>query len=134
MRQHPVTVIRSAFMPPRANTARTFSGETFAQRLVRFRKQRGLTQLELATQLNIGQPNISDYERGSARPSIDVLIDLAKILNVTTDELLGVQSSRPQPVIKDRRLLQHMQLVERLPKRDRDALLRTIRMYVERVK
>ena len=134
MNQPTVIPIQRGFMPPRGNTARQLNGETFAERLVRLRKARGLSQVELAHRLNIGQPNISDYERGSARPSIDVLIDLATVLKVTTDELLGLQALQPQPAIKDRRLLQHLLLAQRLPKRDRDALLRTIKMYVERVK
>lgn len=108
--------------------------EPFAQRLVRLRKERGLSQAELAQRLGIAQPNVSDYERGETQPGFDVLVALAHVLKVSADELMGLQSSPPQPIIKDRQLLQHVLLIERLPKRDKEALLRTIRLYVGRVK
>lgn len=131
---HPDQNIANLFMPPKRRPIDEEGTETFAQRLARLRKQRGLSQVEIAGQLGIAQPNISAYERGEARPSLDILIELTRILKVTSDELLGLQASPAQPLVKDRRLLQHLALIERLPKRDKDALLRTIRLYVGRVK
>src|SRR5207247_2491036 len=54
-----------------AHTKRRTSGtaatpaETVGQRLARLRRERGLTQVELAERLGIAQPIVSDYERGS---------------------------------------------------------------------
>lgn len=107
--------------------------DSFATNLVRLRKQRGLSQVELAAKVGIAQPNISDYERGNVCPSLDVFVGLVQALDVSADELLGLEPARA-PLVKDRRLMQHVSLIERLPRRDKDALLRTIRMYVGRVK
>lgn len=102
----------------------------FGQRLARFRKERGLSQLELAERLGIAQPNLSDYERGAARPSYEILVKLVRVLQVSADELLGFRGSPAVPILKDRRLLHHMQQIEALPKRKKDALLVTIRAFL----
>lgn len=62
----------------------------FSDRLTELRKKRGLTQKELAEQIGIKQNSYSDWETGKNEPSLDNIIKLAKIFNVTTDYLLGV--------------------------------------------
>ncbi|MBR5793055.1 MAG: helix-turn-helix transcriptional regulator [Anaerotignum sp.] len=61
----------------------------FAINLKRFRKQRNLTQTELGKQLNYGSTAIANYETGRNEPSLDVLIKLSEILDVTPNDLLG---------------------------------------------
>lgn len=104
--------------------------ESFGHRLARFRKERGLSQVEVAERIGIAQPNLSGYERGEAHPSFEILVQLARVLQVSGDELLGLRPVSPQPVLKDRRLLKHMQQIERLPKRKKDALLVTIKAFL----
>ena len=62
----------------------------FAKNLKRFRKQKNLTQTELGKMLNYGSTAIANYESGRNEPSLDVLIKLSEILDVSTDDLLGV--------------------------------------------
>lgn len=58
-------------------------------RLKELRKQKGLSQLRLATELNTTQNTISRYETGEREPGIDELIKLADYFNVSVDYLLG---------------------------------------------
>ena len=44
------------------------------ERIAQFRKQRGMTQLDLANQVGLSQPNISDYERNLFRPNATMLV------------------------------------------------------------
>lgn len=60
----------------------------FSSNLRKFRKQEGLTQNELAKQLNISRSLISYYEHGKVEPSIKTIIKLSEIFNITTDKLL----------------------------------------------
>lgn len=53
-----------------------------------FRKQLGLTQEQLAKKLNGKKSLISNYETGYSTPDIYVLCQLAKIFDVTLDELV----------------------------------------------
>ena len=55
------------------------------------RKQKGLSQKQVADKLNIHQSNISDWENDISRPSYEYLIAIADIYDVTLYELLGVQ-------------------------------------------
>ena len=107
--------------------------EVIGNRLARLRKERSLSQQELATILKVSQSNVSDYERGHLRLHADVIVTLARVLNVSTDELLGVESSPRRSIVRDRRLLQRLALIERLSKRDKDALLRTITAFLDRM-
>ena len=61
----------------------------FAQNLRQFRKQRGYSQVALAKLINYGYTAIANYESARNEPSLDTLIELAHILGVTTDELVG---------------------------------------------
>lgn len=62
----------------------------FAKNLRKFRKQKNLSQVELGKALNYGYTAITNYESGRNEPSFDALIILAEMLDVTVDELLGV--------------------------------------------
>lgn len=52
------------------------------------REQAGLTQAEVAKALNVGQSAVAAWETGQALPRADKLIDIAKLLNCTIEELL----------------------------------------------
>lgn len=51
------------------------------------RKQRNMTQSELAQLLGVSQANISQWETGEAMPRADKLPELAKILKCSIDDL-----------------------------------------------
>ncbi|MBQ7217126.1 MAG: helix-turn-helix transcriptional regulator [Synergistaceae bacterium] len=57
--------------------------------LAEFRKKRGLTQAMLAEMVNIGGNSIARYERGEIRPSIEIASRIAKVLEITVEELLN---------------------------------------------
>lgn len=60
------------------------------QRLKKLRENRGLTQEQLAEQINISQQRISAYENEYATPPTDVLIRYAEFFETSTDYLLAV--------------------------------------------
>jgi transcriptional regulator with XRE-family HTH domain len=119
-------------MPRRAPKSPKPQASSFGLRLKLLRKQRGLTQAALAKKVGSIQALISRYEHDEVRPQSTVLARLAATLGVSTDELLGV--SLPQNAesggLPSRRFLRRIQLIEKLPKRDQDALLRTIDAFL----
>jgi len=62
--------------------------EIIAENLTELRKQAGLTQQQLAKELNYSDKTISKWELGYAIPSVDVLIDLAKFYGVSLDYIV----------------------------------------------
>jgi transcriptional regulator with XRE-family HTH domain len=102
------------------------------ERIARFRKDRGLTQKELADLLSVSQPVVSDYENDVIRIPADVVIQLADVLHVSADELLGLKGSDTNKGIQNRRLNRRLIAIEKLDKRDQEALLRTIDAFVSK--
>ena len=60
----------------------------FHEKLQELRKQRGLTQEELAEALFVSRTAISKWESGRGYPNIDSLKEISKFFSVTIDELL----------------------------------------------
>lgn len=58
-------------------------------RLKELRKEKGLSQLQLATDLHTTQNTISRYETGEREPGIAELIKIADYFNVSVDYLIG---------------------------------------------
>ena len=61
----------------------------FGAKIADLRKEKGLTQAQLADLLNISNKTISRWETGEGYPEITLLSPLAKALGVTVDELLA---------------------------------------------
>ncbi|MGQ0765088.1 MAG: helix-turn-helix domain-containing protein [Gemmatimonadota bacterium] len=58
---------------------------------------RGLTQMELGDGAGLSQRMIACYESESAQPPDSFLVELASVLKVSTDELLGLDQNGPRP-------------------------------------
>ncbi len=60
------------------------------------RRALGLTQQQLADKLNISFQAISKWENGTTYPNIEILKDLAIVLDVTVDEILSGSEKEPE--------------------------------------
>jgi transcriptional regulator with XRE-family HTH domain len=109
-------------------------GETsFGERLQAIRKARGLTQVQLAEAAATTQRAVSYYETEAGFPPAPAVVALAKALQVTTDELLGVKAPRVERLHDDseaRRQWKKFQMVSILPERDQKAVIRLINSLV----
>ncbi len=66
----------------------------FAERLVKLRKEKELSQYDLAKCLGLSRGQISNYELGTRKPDTDTLSKIANFFGVSVDYLLGNTSSR----------------------------------------
>lgn len=71
--------------------------QIFAVRITILRKERGLTQEELAAELNMSHTSVSLYENAQRRIDITVLARYASYFSVTSDYLLGLSNNRAIP-------------------------------------
>jgi transcriptional regulator with XRE-family HTH domain len=89
----------------------------FGERLAALRKERGLTQVQLAERLEVSQQAITAYESGQRRVPISMLPSLADTLSVSIEELIGAPAKRgagkrgPAP-----KLQQQLERISALPK------------------
>lgn len=107
--------------------------EAVGQRLARLRKDKGISQREIARRLEVTQPLVSGWERGASRLNSETILRLSEILEVSTDELLGLgKATQQKQAGQTRRIAKRIHAITRLPKRDQEALLRTIDAFLDR--
>jgi transcriptional regulator with XRE-family HTH domain len=119
-------------VPPGKKYVGSIDEKAIGKRLHELRIQRGKTQAEIAKALGIDQSLISEYERGIVRLHGSLIVGLAELLKVSTDELLGVKKTTAGAT-KDRRFLRRLEKIDKLPKRDKDALIGTIDAFISKV-
>ena len=66
----------------------------FVKRLVTLRRERGLTQQALADGIDLHVNQIKRYEAGTAQPTLETLVRLAKELHTTLDDLVFGEDQR----------------------------------------
>lgn len=74
--------------------------ETFGQRFARLRKDRKLTQEEIANQVSVSPQAVSKWENDISYPDIALLTDLSEILKVSLDELMGKVNKQETAVVE----------------------------------
>lgn len=63
-------------------------------RIKYLRDLNNLTQEELGKEINRAKSTISEYENGLKTPSMETLIKLSKIFNVSVDYILGIEEEQ----------------------------------------
>jgi transcriptional regulator with XRE-family HTH domain len=96
-----------------------------SSRLTTLREKVGISQRELARQLDVHHSNVSFWERSGNMPPADVLPSLAKILGITVDELLGQPKTRSAPT-PGGKLGQLFEQVAKLPRTQQARIAGTI--------
>lgn len=70
--------------------------QTLGSAITALRKQKGMTQQELADYMGVSDKAVSKWERDQSLPDIYALARLADLFGVTLDELMGNPVSSPQ--------------------------------------
>jgi transcriptional regulator with XRE-family HTH domain len=60
-------------------------------KLKELRLNKSLTQVQVASRIGISKSRVSSYEMNTNEPSLDILIKLATLYNVSIDSLLGLE-------------------------------------------
>lgn len=97
------------------------------------RKKKGVQQKELAIDIGVSQPTVSDWESGKKDPSGDRLKALAAYFDVDELVILGKGYSEPPrfPVTDEARIVSGG--MDKLPKEQREQILNVIRaMFANR--
>lgn len=76
-------------------------GKVIAKR----RKEKGMTQGELAERLSVSNKTISKWETGAGLPDISILVDLACVLDISVDDLLRGKENEVQSALYEKNFL-----------------------------
>ena len=71
--------------------------KTLGMMIAELRKEKGMTQLELAERMGVTDKAVSKWERDLSCPDINSLPNLAEILGVTVDELMQIKKEAENP-------------------------------------
>ena len=100
--------------------------QLIARQLKLLRKKRGLTQSELANKVGLTLTAIAAYEVGRVHIADVTLVDIAKALNVSADELLGLKIKKSTLDDISLRLIKRMIIIEALPETNKKRVLKTL--------
>ena len=88
----------------------------------RLRQQYGMTQEKLAEKLGVSFQSVSRWEGGTSYPDIELIPEIARFFNVTTDELMGLEKT-----LMDKKLEEALKQIEGdIPLKERLAIQRRI--------
>jgi transcriptional regulator with XRE-family HTH domain len=90
-------------------------------RLQQLRKEKDISRNELADKIGVHVNIVGRYERGEAKPSLDIVIKLAQTLGVSIDYLVGIKSDEV-----DNNVLEQVLTIQRLPEEDQKYIRFTL--------
>ncbi len=108
--------------------------EGFGERLAGIRQTRAMTQAELASAVGVSRRVIAYYEHQDAQPPGAMLVDLAKALRVSTDQLLGLKTPKEKASPRTARLLKRLEKVAQLPATDQRVVFKLVDGLLQRTR
>jgi len=107
------------------------TGEGFGERLAGLRQAAGYSQRELAAETGISHRMIAYYEKEAGHIPIDLLPVLTKTLNVSADQLLGIEKVKTNGRTRDTRLWRRFAEVEKLPPSRRRPVVQLLDAFLK---
>jgi ribosome-binding protein aMBF1 (putative translation factor) len=101
----------------------------FQRILSDLRRTRKLSQEQLAQAVGVHPNILGRYERGEAKPSIEIATKLADALEVSLDQLVGREK-----IQLDKEIAEKVLTIQRLPEKDRAAILHTLEAMIRDAK
>ena len=89
-------------------TNNMFDMQKIGNNISRLRKQKQMTQLELADKLNISYQAVSNWERGISMPDISKLGELSELFDVSIDEILENKRISKNSIFRSNRFDKNM--------------------------
>ncbi len=93
----------------------------FGKKVAELRKEKKISQAELAKQLKTSVSVVGRYERGEMIPSIEAAVKIAHILDATVGYLLG--ETDQVNVLKDSAMLDRLNDLDGFPQKDKECIV-----------
>lgn len=131
MVEFPLLTIFSVIDYPYAKTIRKEGTDMVGLRISQLRKNRNMTQRDLARALNVSPSAIGMYEQGRRQPSADLIVAICREFSVSTQWLLTGEPYSTRDFREDLRMLLCMPAEDGLPETERASLERLLRQMGE---
>lgn len=100
--------------------------DKFGERIKQYRIKLGLTQNQVAEQMDVTPGYISNVENGRTAMSLRFLVYYAKLMNVTLDSLVGDLEPEYQSTSLDNALIEE---ISKMSKNEKEKLLKTLKIW-----
>ena len=105
---------------------------SFGKKLRECREAKNLSQQDLAKKIGSVHTVIGRYERDEMKPSIDVVKNLAEVLETTVGYLLGEEKERD--LLKDPAMLKRFNDISLLPDKDKECVFTLLDAFIAKNK
>jgi transcriptional regulator with XRE-family HTH domain len=101
------------------------------QRIIELRKEKNMSQSELANQVNLSYAQIGRYETKGVQPPAEILKKMADALDTTVDFIInGTTDEKAKASLKDAELIRYFKDIEVLPDTEKTTLVKLIGAYI----
>ncbi len=113
-------------------TKQEFLAQDFPQKLKNLRQSKGWSQGKLGQKIGIDGNRISRYERGALWPSLDLMVGLAKVFDVSMDYLVRSDKDMAISTLRNQELVRRIEQLDNIPEADQDALVRVLDAFIKK--
>ena len=99
-------------------------------KIIQLRKELNLSQSQLAQKIGVSRTIVGNYERNSNSPSIEILLKMAKVFNVSVDFIIG----ESQLSSYDKEILKRIEDIEKLDEETKKNLFFLIDNVIQNFK
>lgn len=100
---------------------------TLGEKITRLRKEKKLSQIDIASNIGVSRDAISKYERGDIVPSVENAKKIADVLDVSLDYLVS-EEERQEAI--DNKMMQRIRELQKLSETDQQSILSVIDAFV----
>jgi transcriptional regulator with XRE-family HTH domain len=99
------------------------------ERIKNLRKEKKWHQAELAEKINADARQISRYEKGKINPSVETLVRISQVFDVSVDYLLKENAPKKPFKLDDKELFKYLEDIQNLEEEDRRCLFHIIESF-----
>jgi len=106
----------------------------FPKKLKELRTKKGWSQGQLGKRIGADLQRISKYERGVMWPTMELMVRLAKVFDVSVDYLIREEKNVAISKIKNQELLHKIEEINGLPEEDQYTIISFLDAFIKRRK
>jgi transcriptional regulator with XRE-family HTH domain len=101
------------------------------ERIAELRKEKDLSQQDLADKVKISRAQMNRYENQAVQPPADVLNKLSKVLDTTVDYIInGAIEAKAKAALKDNKILEQYKELEHMPEPEKLMIVKVINALI----